>query len=367
MKYTIMFFILITALIIILGHGLLWLSLVKFFGITSFKAKTVLAVILGILSVSFLVTMLLTYASDTWIVNALYTGSGIWLGAMLYIGMALVGVWTIYGLSLLLRFHAPVAVLTSLFLFCAILYSAYGTWNAQHPILKKMNVTIPNLPEAWKGKVVVQLSDIHLGPVQRQAFLRRVIKATNSVNPDAVFITGDLFDGAGKHLDQLAAPLKDLQTTKGAYFITGNHETYIGVERSLNAIKDLPITVLRDKHLAVDGLNIIGVDYPAPGEKKDLTEVLGLVAAHQPNIVLFHEPKGIDAFKAAGTNLFLSGHTHVGQLWPFGFITRSIFKGYDYGLHVEGSFTEYTSSGVGTWGPALRTGNRPEIDVFTLQ
>lgn len=361
-----MFFILITALIVILGHGLLWISLVKFLGISALKAKITIGIILGILSISFLVTMLLTYVSDTWIVNSLYAASGVWLGAMLYIGMAIVVVWIVYGLSLLFHFHAPTTLLTSALLFCALVYTGYGAWNAQHPILKKIDVTIPNLPEAWKGKTVVQLSDIHLGPVHRQAFLKRVVQSTNSVHPDLVFITGDLFDGAGKHLDQLAEPLKDLVTTKGVYFITGNHETYIGVQKSLDAIKDLPISILRDKVSVIDGLNIIGIDYPTPGEKKDLTDDLTLVATHQPNIVLFHEPKGIDAFKTAGTNLLLSGHTHVGQLWPFGYITRSIFKGYDYGLHAEGSFTEYTSSGVGTWGPAIRTGNKPEIDVITL-
>ena len=63
----------------------------------------------------------------------------------------------------------------------------------------------------------------------------------------------------------------------------------------------------------------------------------------------------------------LSGHTHRGQIFPFGLLTRWIFNGYDHGLHREKGFAIYTSSGVGTWGPPMRTGASPEIVVFTLR
>jgi hypothetical protein len=68
-----------------------------------------------------------------------------------------------------------------------------------------------------------------------------------------------------------------------------------------------------------------------------------------------------------GVSLQLSGHTHHGQLFPFGLITNWIYNGYDYGRHREGGFTLYTSSGVGTWGPPMRTGASPEIVAITLR
>jgi hypothetical protein len=65
--------------------------------------------------------------------------------------------------------------------------------------------------------------------------------------------------------------------------------------------------------------------------------------------------------------LQLSGHSHKGQVFPFDHITRWIYNGYDYGLHRMGGFSLFTSSGVGTWGPPMRTAAPPEIVVITLK
>ena len=75
-------------------------------------------------------------------------------------------------------------------------------------------------------------------------------------------------------------------------------------------------------------------------------------------------PKG---FKAAGINLQLSGHTHAGQQFPFGLITNFVYKGFDYGFQELGDYSIYTTNGVGTWGPAMRIGNTPEIVVIMLE
>jgi predicted MPP superfamily phosphohydrolase len=68
-----------------------------------------------------------------------------------------------------------------------------------------------------------------------------------------------------------------------------------------------------------------------------------------------------------GIGLQLSGHTHKGQIFPLGYLTKFIYKGYDYGLREEGTFSIYTTCGVGTWGPPMRTGNSPEIVVIKLR
>jgi hypothetical protein len=67
-----------------------------------------------------------------------------------------------------------------------------------------------------------------------------------------------------------------------------------------------------------------------------------------------------------GVDLQLSGHTHAGQIFPFGYLTQLIYKGYDYGLRGLGVFSIYTTCGVGTWGPSIRTGNSQEIVVIIL-
>ena len=141
----------------------------------------------------------------------------------------------------------------------------------------------------------------------------------------------------------------------------------------------------------IDGLQIIGISYPGIGSAK---EIRGLAKLHQDTtndksrILLFHTPTNIspqssDSFhshfatywvpdttfslaKQLGVDLQLSGHTHAGQIFPFGYLTKLIYKGYDYGLHYLDGFAIYTTSGVGTWGPPMRTGNKPEIVEIKL-
>jgi hypothetical protein len=87
----------------------------------------------------------------------------------------------------------------------------------------------------------------------------------------------------------------------------------------------------------------------------------------EPSILLYHSPFEAGQAKQAGIDLMLSGHTHAGQMFPFNVLTKIIFRGDDYGLHENGDFTIYTSSGLGTWGPTMRTFARPEIVVITFE
>jgi len=360
-------FLVIATVIIAAGHLGLYASWVKFFGIHSVKIKYILRIVLAVLSLSFLATTALTFWRDNALVNALYAGAGAWLGIVWYLALAVAASWLVFFIGKVCGIQIPMAIIAGVFIVAAAAFSVYGLWNAQHPVIKRITVTIPNLPQAWKGRVAVQLSDVHLGPVHRERFMQHIISQVKAINPDVVFITGDLFDGEGRNLDTLAEPLNELTPPFGSYFITGNHETYIGLDKSLDALRAIDINILRDSSVDVAGVNIVGVDYPKPGEKKDFSKIVSLAVAGQPSIVLWHQPSDLDTLKNLGVNLVLSGHTHDGQLWPFNYITDAVFHGHGYGLTVDGPFTEYTSSGVGTWGPPMRTGNRPEIVVITFQ
>ena len=87
----------------------------------------------------------------------------------------------------------------------------------------------------------------------------------------------------------------------------------------------------------------------------------------KPSILLWHTPTEIDIAKNTGISLQLSGHTHKGQLFPLGFITALVYKGYDYGLKQKGSYSIYTSSGLGGWGPPMRTEGMSQIVEITLE
>jgi len=235
--------------------------------------------------------------------------------------------------------------------------------------IKRIRIGIRNLPAAWQGRKAVFLTDIHLGTIHHIRFARRVVGMVQELAPDIVFVGGDIYDGAGKELGLLAMPFKDLKPRLGMYGVIGNHETYVNTEQALKAILETGIQLLRNEQVDIKGMQLVGVDYHKPNEKRNISKALDLIDNTKPTIVIYHEPdvKSIDALRAAGADVVLAGHTHQGQMWPFGLITKAIFKNYDCGLYVDDGFSQYTSTGVGTWGPPLRTGNRPEIVEITFE
>ena len=215
----------------------------------------------------------------------------------------------------------------------------------------------------------MQLSDVHLGRILGADFLSRVVAKVNAQNPAMVLITGDLFDGADGNLEELVAPLNRLVAPQGIYFVTGNHETYLGVQRSCAALRNTPVRVLADECVVIDGLQVIGISYPERGHALGFAEKMAKLPGFDPalpSILLYHSPTQVAEAKAAGINLQLSGHVHQGQIFPLQFITRLMFGRYYHGLHTEGDYTLYTTSGAGVWGPTMRTGNHPEIVVIHL-
>lgn len=182
---------------------------------------------------------------------------------------------------------------------------------------------------------------------------------------DFVFITGDLFDGTGDDLYRFIEPLTRLKVP--IYYITGNHETYLGVEKAVAAIEKTKIKLLRDEIVDLGGIQLIGIDYPQRGWKKDIAPVLEKIDRTKPSILLYHEPAQIETAKRFDVSLQLAGHTHNGQMWPMKIFTFLIYKGFDHGLHQMGDFSLYTTSGAGTWGPPMRIGSTPEIVIITVQ
>jgi hypothetical protein len=363
----IVLFILIAFAIVFAGHLFLYFSWANFLNITDPRILRALALTLVILSISFIVSSLLIRWFDNWFTGLLYTLASVWLGLLLYLFLSTILGWVIYFLLRISGISLSMKIVASTLGAIVLIYSAYGILNAQYPNLHRINVSIKNLPSTWRGRTAIQISDLHLGAIRGRGFFQRIVNKINDVHPDIVFITGDLFDGAGDDLKDVSAPLKDIKAPLGIYFITGNHETYLGIDKALDALQGTGVTILRDQLVEIDSLQILGIDYPHGGGEKDYAASMQKLDRSKPNIVLFHSPVHIPLFRQYGVNLQLAGHTHKGQLWPLSYITNKVYGGYDWGLHVEGDYTLYTSVGTGTWGPPVRTGNRPEITVITLK
>ena len=226
------------------SHYLAYVSTVHFFAITNTVYKKALAAAFAFLSVSFILSSFLISRQENYFTRMAYLLSGYWLGLLVNFLLAIAAVWLFISVYRLLGFQPKAAMLSLICFGLAFMYSVYGIWNAGHPQIKNITVTIPNLPQQWKNKVIVQLSDVHMGHVYRAESLQRIVTKVNTVHPDMVVITGDFFDGMDGDLEQLVQPLNDLAPEKGIFFITGNHENFLGEDQAFAAFQNTRVQIL---------------------------------------------------------------------------------------------------------------------------
>lgn len=248
--------------------------------------------------------------------------------------------------------------------------------GAQAPSLVQVDVPIKNLPTALEGFKIVQLSDIHIGPTLRKAFLDSVVDRVNELSPDFVAITGDLVDGSVYQLADHVRPLSRLRSRYGTFFTTGNHEYYSGADSWIKFLTSLDIRVLRNEHLTLihkdEPIDVVGVDdWTAKNFGGDHGhDVEKAVAGRKPDriaVLLAHQPRSIKEADRFGIDLVLSGHTHGGQIWPFGFAVKLV-QPYLKGLHRHSERTRiYVHRGTGYWGIPMRLGVNAEIAELTLR
>jgi predicted MPP superfamily phosphohydrolase len=344
--------------------------LVKFFNVEKKNIKIWLAVVLFISSIGFILSSIIAHYSGNVFTRALYSISSMWLAVGWNLIMAFSVSWIVILISKAIGRNLDYKRLAVVSLVFTFVFSIYGIWSASSPKVKKVTVGIKNLPEEWKGKKAVQLSDIHLGHIYGKKFLVSIVEKVNTENPDIIFITGDLFDGMDGRLDPLVGPLNDIKAPDGTYFVTGNHETYLGVEHTHSVLKNTPVKILDNEVADISGMQVLGISYPQRGENSDIKNKIGEIKnfnSEKLSILLYHNPSEAKSAEEAGVDLQLAGHTHKGQLFPFQLITRLIYGKYHFGLSIDGDFSIYTSSGAGTWGPAMRTSGRSEIVVINFK
>ena len=239
----------------------------------------------------------------------------------------------------------------------------------------EVNVPITGLPAALDGFRIVQISDIHVGPTIRSEYLQRVVTAVNALDADMVAITGDLVDGSVAELQADIAPLAQLRSRHGSFFVTGNHEYYSGAPAWVAELRRLGVTVLMNQHqvlqhgtasAVVGGVTDYGAARFEAAQRSDPAQAIaGAPASAGVRILLAHQPRSAHAALTAGFDLQLSGHTHGGQFLPWNFFVR-LQQPFVAGLDRLGALLVYTSRGTGYWGPPKRFGAPSEITLLRL-
>jgi predicted MPP superfamily phosphohydrolase len=285
------------------------------------------------------------------------------LGIVYLLIIASVLCWILYGLAGLFHISLNRKILIEVLILLALMASVYGFVNAESIRITRISLKLPGLSEEWKGKIAVWVSDTHLGQVRNYGFSEKIASMVRNLNPDIVFIGGDLYDGVAVDLDKVIEPFSRIPAHYGTYFITGNHEEFSDKTPYLEAVRRTGIRVLDNERIDLDGLQILGVDYRDSRNQNQFKRILREMGIdrRKPSILLKHSPLDLDVAKEEGISLQLSGHTHRGQVLLFRMITSRVYHGYDYGLKWFGDLLVYTSSGAGTWGPPMRLDTIPEI------
>ncbi|MGE2691390.1 metallophosphoesterase [Mycolicibacterium pulveris] len=241
------------------------------------------------------------------------------------------------------------------------------------PDLLQLPMHLRRLDPAFNGFRIAVVSDIHLGPLAGRAHTERIVEMINGAEPDLVAIVGDLVDGTVEELGPAAAPLRDLTSREGTFFVTGNHEYYVADPESwLRELERLDVQLLRNESTVIRragaAFDLAGVNDIAGGQSSDppdLDRALGRLDASGPTILLAHQPVMVTEAAARGVDLQLSGHTHGGQMWPFHYLVRAEQPSLA-GLSTVGDTQLYVTRGAGFWGPPVRVGAPPDITVLTL-
>lgn len=250
-----------------------------------------------------------------------------------------------------------------------------GTWRAQRPArVRTVDVPIAGLPGDLEGLRIVQLSDLHVGPTLKRAFVERIVATANGLRPDVIALTGDVADGFPPALRHDVAPLAALRAPLGKYFVTGNHEYYWDAAGWVRELERLGFSALLNAHrllrrgaarLLLAGVTDLSASGLVTGDASDPAAAVAGAPASDVRVLLAHQPKSAFAARAVGFDLQLSGHTHGGQYFPFNLLVR-LFQPFVAGLHRLEAMWLYVSRGTGYWGPPLRLGAPAEITLIQL-
>lgn len=318
------------------------------------------------------------HLSSTWIDNLTFLGS-LWLGTLYYL--------CIFTLLIdILRFFnrrkkflpeklTQHSLMITTVIFCAtLILITYGTWNARHPLTQNYEITIPKTAGSLETLQVVMVSDIHLGNLINNNRLTKLVNRINQLEPDVVLLAGDIIDGKVDVLinQNMITNFARLKPKFGTYGILGNHEYFDKkTDLAIEYLEQGHVHILRDQStLIADAFYLVGRDdlskkrYTGT-ERQELATIMANIDRTAPIILLDHQPQNLQEGVEQGVDLQLSGHTHLGQLFPNSLFTKKIYE-LDWGYLRKESMQAIVSCGFGTWGPPIRIGNHPEIVNITI-
>lgn len=220
---------------------------------------------------------------------------------------------------------------------------------------------------------IVQLTDLHITRLTPVSKVQHLVYQINALNPDIIFLTGDIIDDNTVKIENQLDTLIGLSAPYGIYYSIGNHEFYHGINSWSYKSKQLGFQTLFNRGMRIGNTNIFVSGIPdlhtASAHETfriDFERALKGVDRDKFKILLSHNAEVADNLTGYNYNLILSGHTHGGQIFPFHFLVKRASP-YLSGMYKINGIDVYVSNGAGTWGPSMRLLAPSEITLFIIK
>ncbi|MCB9365677.1 MAG: metallophosphoesterase [Calditrichaeota bacterium] len=376
--------IFVSIVLTILGllHWFLYARLVSALDITSPTLLWPLRVLAAFLAVSYILGRILEQRMPGALAHAIDWIASIWVGMMwqflwitflfflVKVVLVLSGQWS--GMT----FETQAALGRYSFYFVSsvvVLMCGYGIYKATGPArLVEVDVPVENWRPEWENFKIAMVADFHASTTNGPSNIEPWCEQISALGPDVILAPGDIVDTPARQIMPVAKSFSILSAPQGVFSTTGNHEYYVGVNGSVQLMREGGFNVLMNQTLELsNGIRISGIeDRTARQMGGTLPPFEALIPPDDSSefrILLMHTPATGDVQRAidAGFNLVVSGHTHGGQMFPFTLFTKMAFP-YHHGLYKVHEGYQLTTCGIGYWGPPMRIGKPPEIMLIRL-
>lgn len=269
------------------------------------------------------------------------------------------GIFSVFGAKTRLYYNAALIAVS---LLCGV-FSLYE--GLKTPPVKTITVASDKIR---KERKIVLLSDIHVHRVISTDKVRGIVEKTNAQNPDLILLNGDIIDDDPQKIGDATRLLEGLKAREGVYFVTGNHEFYIGYEQAVGALTKAGFRLLENDGADLDDLFLAGVPdvtaQTSSDKKADLQKTFSKARDGQFLLLMSHTPT--DFKEETNFDLQVAGHTHGGQIFPFHLLIK-LHSPYLSGLYkMSDKARLFVTNGAGQWGPQMRFLAPSEITVIRL-
>lgn len=321
------------------------------------------------LASSFVVARIVEHRGAVAVAEPLEFIGSTWMGVLFLLLLCLLAADLVTAFGLVRSWVVPAR--TAALAVAAVLSTVALVQGLRPPAETDVTVTSAHLPPDRERLTVVAVSDLHVGAAIGIDWTSRLVDRIVALHPDMVCVVGDLVEGDARLAEPMIPALRRIRAPLGVWAVTGNHEYYAGLETSLRIMQDAGFRVLRDEARdAEPGLVVAGVDdLTARKQFGEEGAFVDRALSDRPpgfTIYLSHTPWEVERAARQGVDLMLSGHTHDGQIWPFGLLVALRYP-YLSGHYRIGAMDLFVCRGTGTWGPRMRLWRRGELMRITIE